>query len=385
MKTLLVVYFCLIISVSRAQTIYPGVKAPEIKVKEWVKGKPITKFATNQIYVVEFWATWCGPCKRAIPHLTSLAKKYKGKVSVIGVSVWEKNFNNVPPFVSHMGDQMAYNVAYDYQPTADPNSGYMSKNWLKAAELDGIPATFIVGRKGRIEYIGYPDASLDSVLQLVVNGKWDAESYGLAWRKTHVEERKITEQKREKRRELEAAWNAHPVKLMLDRIGQLTEGKNYEAALRATDSLEKMDLNGFAYVPPLILAYELRLDIYSAQGNKTNYFETFDKMLEYIVNDKAAGGYSAVNDVIWKRIVDPEAFNINKELRDYNFAIKWLKRVVADNSEKDPGALDTLAWAYFGGGDKQLAVATEQKALALVAADDPQVKEFEKALEKFQQ
>jgi thiol-disulfide isomerase/thioredoxin len=61
---------------------------PPLKVAKWIKGKPVQRFEPGKVYVVEFWATWCGPCRRSIPHLTELAKKFKGKVTFIGVSIW---------------------------------------------------------------------------------------------------------------------------------------------------------------------------------------------------------------------------------------------------------------------------------------------------------
>lgn len=386
MKKKLSVYLCTLVTLSTsAQSLYPGVKAPEIKVGVWVKGRPVKKFANNHIYVVEFWATWCGPCKAAIPHLTSLAKKYRKKVSVIGISVWEKNYKDVKVFVSNIGDKMNYNVAYDYQPATDPNSGFMAKNWLQAAEMKGIPATFIVGRKGTIEYIGYPDDSLDSVLKLIVNDKWDAVSYGSVWRNAHDEQQAKTASKQQQRKQQEAAWNAHPVKLILDRIQQLIVQDDYEAALRLTDTLEKMDGTGVPLTPPSVRALDMRMEIYAAQENRAKYFQIFDTILNIIVNDKATGGYMLVNDIIWKRIVDPNSQLINKTLRDYDFAVKWMKRVVANSNERDPAPMDTLAWAYFGAGHKNAAIETEKKALQLLAEDDPQRSEYENALKTFQQ
>jgi thiol-disulfide isomerase/thioredoxin len=73
-----------------AQTLNIGDPAPQLVVKEFVKGSPVTQFKPGSVYVVEFWATWCGPCKTSIPHLTELQKKYGDKVTFVGVSVWER-------------------------------------------------------------------------------------------------------------------------------------------------------------------------------------------------------------------------------------------------------------------------------------------------------
>ena len=55
------------------------VKAKELTISQWVKGEPADVTDGEHIYVVEFWATWCGlPAKH--PHLTELQKKYKDQV-----------------------------------------------------------------------------------------------------------------------------------------------------------------------------------------------------------------------------------------------------------------------------------------------------------------
>ena len=72
-----------------------GDSAPAFKVDRWYKGAAVPAFERGRIYVVEFWATWCGPCKEAIPHITELARKYKDTVTVTGVSVAEEG-DNIP-------------------------------------------------------------------------------------------------------------------------------------------------------------------------------------------------------------------------------------------------------------------------------------------------
>ncbi len=149
----------------------PGVKAPEVKVSEWVKGSPVPKFEKGRIYVVEFWATWCGPCIESIPHITELAKKHKDKVSVIGVSVWE-NGDDIPgqvkKFVDNMGAKMDYHVA------RDTDDNHMATAWMAAAKRQGIPSSFIVDGTGTVVWVGHP-MMMEEPLQQVVDGTFNLE------------------------------------------------------------------------------------------------------------------------------------------------------------------------------------------------------------------
>lgn len=153
-----------------------GDPAPSIKTAIWLKGAKVPVFAKGSIYVVEFWATWCGPCKENIPHLTELAKKYKGKASIIGISIWENHggadpntLKKVKAFVSSQGAKMDYHVA------ADDKANTIADSWMKPANEGGIPCSFIVDRTGRIAWIGHP-AKMEAALIKVADGTFDVKA-----------------------------------------------------------------------------------------------------------------------------------------------------------------------------------------------------------------
>lgn len=157
-----------------------GDPAPELKPYEWIKGNQIKEFKSGMVYVVEMGATWCGPCKVAIPKLTKLAKKYEGRVEVIGLFVQE--VNNDPPgtpnpkyldkvrkYVGQQGDNMGYSVGVD-----DPE-GSIDKQWIKAiGKGRGVPQTFIIDRDGRLaaHFKGLNEDALNQTVESILAGSY---------------------------------------------------------------------------------------------------------------------------------------------------------------------------------------------------------------------
>ena len=141
-----------------------GDPAPTMQAAEWIQGPPVNAFEPGKVYIVEFWATWCGPCRASIPHLNDLHQKYKDAgLIVIGQNVSEPDEQAVAPFVKAMGGTMGYGVALDDRNRE--TEGAMAVTWMRAANLAGIPAAFVIDKKGRIAWIGHPMQLREGLLQ----------------------------------------------------------------------------------------------------------------------------------------------------------------------------------------------------------------------------
>lgn len=152
-----------------------GSKAPPLSIEHWFHDKtPVTAFPPDHVTVVEFWATWCGPCIASIPHLSELQQKYGDAVTVISVS--DEDPATVEAFLDREKDDTTFrDITSHYWLTTDPDQS-MKNAYMKAAEQSGIPTAFVVGKTGEIEWIGHP-MRLDEPLRQIVAGEWDRAAY----------------------------------------------------------------------------------------------------------------------------------------------------------------------------------------------------------------
>jgi thiol-disulfide isomerase/thioredoxin len=165
------------ISPTPAPTFKVGDRVPALEPIAWLQGDPVTKYQPGRVYVVEFWATWCPPCIKTIPHLSAVQKKYAKTLTVVAINAdgllgFEGSVDKVHAFMERHGKEMEYTVAME-----DLTKKTMSKTWVTASGSLGAPVAFIVDREGRLAWVGYPDLiqsyAFDQALEDTLAGKAD--------------------------------------------------------------------------------------------------------------------------------------------------------------------------------------------------------------------
>ena len=297
-----------------------GDKAPMPHLAEILKGDTDFKaFPEGKVTVMEFWATWCGPCRAGMPHISELQKKYADEgLTIIGVT--RENPKVVKAFLAkpEWSEKTQYTMALD--DDSRTNNAYM-----KAARQTGIPCAFVVDQEGRVAWIGHP-MRMDEPLAKIIGGQWDVARA---------------------RSEFDQAQQAKQV--MQQVRASMREGQRTGDY---TDTLKTLD-RAMKQLPdnPDLEMMKFRLMV-GPVGDQSGY-ELGWKLLKANRNDAMM-----LNSIAWYVLDDPAVKN-----RDLEFAMTTAKAADEAAGGNNAAILDTLARAYFEKGDLGSAIKFQKKAV----------------------
>lgn len=335
-----------------------GDKAPALEIAEWVKGEPVKQFESGKVYVVEFWATWCGPCIAGMPHVSKVQEEYKDKdVRVIGVNIWDEP-SNVKPFMESRtardgtalpsGDElMGYTVAIE-KKAADGKTGKMATAWMEAAGQGGIPTAFIVNQESRIAWIGHP-SQLDEPLKEVVAGTWSIEK---------------AQAEAERERQVQA--QAEPL-IMAYR--QAVDAGDVPAQLKAIDDLLALDAEMFAGLQQQKLQILLMVQ---------KDYEKGYALAEQLIDGQFKDHAQALNGIAWMILTQTPSAERNEEI-----ALRAAARANELTKGEDPSILDTLAKAYYESGDVEKALQYQEVAVQKAEGHPEMLPDLQQRLEEY--
>ena len=374
-----------------------GQPAAPLKIREWIKGKPVDLASAKgkQVLVVEFWATWCGPCITSIPHLTEMQKKFKD-VGFVGIS--DEESATVKKFVNKMGDKMDYTVAID-------DNRETTKGYMEAFDQNGIPHSFIVDLEGRVVWHGHPMSGLEEALAEVVSGKFDLNK---AKKRAGAESlmEKFYEAAMEGTDEAKITKLGKELEALDAELGGLTPGRKFSVdevrksarfqrllqeyqmafrnnkggtdVTRIEESLKENAPEGFNF-PQFKESMQLNQTFNeyfmaaSGRGGAEKLASLGKKLGE--VNTTNA---RVLNDWAWTILTDERI-----KTRDYPLATKLAKAAVDASGGKEASVLDTYARALFDSGKTAEGIEWQKKAVA-AAEDDESKKELEDTLKQYQ-
>jgi len=303
-----------ILFVLSSHAIEPGSEALPIIADKWLNGEPVdpAKPDGQTVYVIDFWATTCPPCRRSLPLFTEIHERLSTQ-SVIVIGITTDAEPALQRFLAK--NPIHYRLAID--TNASTALSYMGPDFT-------IPHAFIIDTNGTVAWSGHPLDGLEEAIDLVLRG------------------------------EPVPPPSAGASEMLLGEIQELVLEGDLDAAIAKVDELIAGDQDEADY-------YQIKLGLL-AQADRTSEFSDVYVAMLKAFNDSPEN----LNMLAWiSSTSPPEACHLD-------VAWKAIQRAVELSQSNNASILDTLARVYYSAGLIEDAVNTEQAALA--KADDAQEK-----------
>lgn len=297
-----------------------GDAAPALTYSQWW-GSPPADFYKGKICVIDFWATWCGPCREALPHLNEMAKKYADKgVTFVAVNIWDTGQTKTVEEFINRAPYKDFKLAWALDKGG--KYGVSQAAWMRAAGQNGIPTTFIIAAN-RIAWIGHP-MQAESVIERLLNGSYDLQK---------EKERKIGE----------------------EQLKQIRP--EYQAALAAKNWNKAAELYQKQRQAAPILSDQIDLSWLSALVNIKKDYDAANNFARNIGGKDYYNQAATLTEMVSKLAMIPQDDDL-----DSNLLLGMLKRIRELSGDKTRGFLYSVeARSYAAQGNYTAAIKAQEK------------------------
>ena len=344
-----------------------GDAAPALKANVWLKGTELKGYEPGKVYVLDFWATWCGPCISSMPHVDELARVYKEKglvvVAVTGADDRGNTLVSVKEFIKTKADKFQFSFAF-----SDNDDTYDA--FMTASGQNGIPCSFVIDQAGKIAFIGHP-SELDDVLPEIFAGTWKGQASVDAIQKIQEEYDALIGR----------------VETAVEKASKANEGKEEKVldkavrdavAVAAASSLK--DLPEFEKKYPnrtkktMFVVQKIQMTMQARDMDTAKAISDAFFIASVAKNDKGSISFVAR---LWS------SKGLNPDRKHVDLAAKAADELLRIDADGGISPLMVAAQAYYAAGQKEKAQAAGEKAIKLAGDNKKQKEGIEKALKTF--
>lgn len=139
-----------------------GTEAPSFTITDWLQNKPADTNFSGKYKVLEFWATWCVPCLKAVPHLNKLQRRLAGE-NIVFLSVGYESAEKVKTTLEK--------VSFETIVVSDQTKSIHTGLGIQYMGTTPIPRTVLIDDKNRIVWYGNPRKLTEKMLKRFVKGE----------------------------------------------------------------------------------------------------------------------------------------------------------------------------------------------------------------------